>query len=1101
MQKTESTETSESDVIDDGLYNRQRYALGDGATVRLQRARVFVGACDGLAAEVAKNLALLGVARITLHSEPDERTAPFRPSIDGGVHIAYERTNDSATAATTSTRLDATVAYVARLNPHVSVRASPAGLSLATADEAALAKALADETCVVLVNALWDVAARVDAFCRARGIAFVWTALYGVCGSVFVDGGDRFVTRDADGEPCREVQLQERRGTRPVVCRCFPDERHGLETGDFVVFEDFEQRRTASASAASTTESATTASSSSPKEQVPGRVTVIDPFTFEVDTDGPAEPVVPGGTARQVKEPVELHFAPFAASAEAPVFAEADCAPGHDPALVHDALGALQRFAAAHGGALPRPWHAGDAAAVAALAHSADKSLARLLAATCACGRFQPLGAFLGGVVAHEVLKAAAAHGTPLHQWLHVTIPEVCSGDPDDPDAVKDHLPRGCGGCGCGDSGDSSKMEDDSSNSTNDLSYLDTQAVCIGWSTLSRLSELRAFVVGAGAIGCELLKNFALLGVATGAHGVLTVTDPDLIERSNLSRQFLFREADVRQPKAATAARAVARLAPRLHIRAATDKVCAETEGAYGPAFFGALDVVATALDNVPARRYVDACCVRAARPMLDSGTLGAKGHVQVVLPHRTEHYGAARDPAARDVPLCTIHAFPSHVDHCIQWARDVFARVFADRPAELAAALADPAWVDALARTGAPQGLAPARRVLRRLRARPRTPAACAAKARRLYARLFDARVRALLAQYPPDATNDDGSPVWAPPKRVPVPLPPAPGADPTAARFVRSAALIFADVYGVSMPPSLPLDFFLSNGADVEDHGLDNNTSEKGKKGDATSGETTTEGTAAKITKGTKPTEGATPMEQEQDPETLFQETIAALREELPKARAEGCCVRPAVFEKDCDANHHVDFVWAATNCRAANYGLGAAERLAVKRVAGHIVPALATTTAAVSGLVAGELVKLVARAPVAAHRNAFLNLALPLLCFSEPLPPARERVADGVYFTVWDNWDVHRPPRPQPFALQDFVAALERKVGPGLSVATVAQDGRALFLAFNPAHSRRLPLPFDDLLRLPQDGSTSVDLVVTFTKDDDDSDVEVPTIRYFF
>ena len=1067
MDKAESA--SASDAIDDGLYSRQRYALGEGAMVRLQRARVFVGACDGLAAEVAKNLALLGVARLTLHSEPAERAAPFRPSVDGSVHIAYERgpaTTAAGSTAAPATRLDATVAYLARLNPHVAVRASPAGLALADADDAALAAALADETCVVLVNALWPVAARVDAFCRARGIAFVWTALYGVCGSVFVDCGDRFVSRDADGEPCREVPLQERRGARPVVCRCFPGERHGLATGDLVVLEPFERTPASSGTAAADAADVGTGGAAC-------RVTVRDPFTFEVDADGPAAPVVPGGTARQVKEAVAMRFAPFAESAAHPVFAAADCAPGHDPALVHDALRALQDFAAAHGGALPRPWHAADADELAARAHASDKRLARLLAATCARGRLQPLGAFLGGVVAHEVLKAATAQYTPLRQWLHVAVPEVCAGTPDDPAAVADHMPR-CSGNSNLPQGAGEEGEDEED------AWLDAQAVCVGWSMLARLAATRVFVVGAGAIGCEVLKNFALMGVATAARGCLTVTDPDLIERSNLSRQFLFREADVRQPKAATAARAVARLSPRLHVRAATDKVCPATEAVFGPAFFGALDVVVTALDNVPARRYVDECCVRAARPLLDSGTLGAKGHVQVVVPHLTENYGAARDPAERDVPFCTIHAFPSHIDHCIQWARDTFARVFADRPAELAQALADPAWLAALAAGGAQQGLAPARRVLRLLRTRPRTLAACAAKARRLCTRLFDTRVRALLAQYPPDATNDDGTPVWAPPKRIPAPLAPRPG-DPAPARFVRAAALIFADVYGVPVPHPL-------SQADEEALSLVPPPAEAEAEAEAEAGA----GSKAGAQKG---------QDADADAETLFAETLAALREALPRARAEGWCVHPAVFEKDCDANHHIDFVWAATNCRAANYGLGAAERLAVKRVAGHIVPALATTTSAVSGLVACELIKVVAGAPLAAYRNAFMNLALALLCFSEPQPPARERVADGVYFTVWDNWDVHRAPAPQPYTLQDFVDALERKVGGGLSVSTIAQDSRAVFMAFNPGHQRRLAQPLDALLRLPQDGSRCVDLVVTFTKDDDDSDVDVPAIRYFF
>lgn len=65
---------------------------------------------------------------------------------------------------------------------------------------------------------------------------------------------------------------------------------------------------------------------------------------------------------------------------------------------------------------------------------------------------------------------------------------------------------------------------------------------------------LKYFVVGAGAIGCELLKNFAMMGVGA-TSGSVTITDMDLIEKSNLNRQFLFRPQDVQKPKSGCAAK------------------------------------------------------------------------------------------------------------------------------------------------------------------------------------------------------------------------------------------------------------------------------------------------------------------------------------------------------------------------------------------------------------------------------------------------------------------------------------------------------------------------------------------------------------------
>jgi molybdopterin/thiamine biosynthesis adenylyltransferase len=137
-------------------------------------------------------------------------------------------------------------------------------------------------------------------------------------------------------------------------------------------------------------------------------------------------------------------------------------------------------------------------------------------------------------------------------------------------------------------------------------------------------------MIGAGAIGCELLKNYAMLGIGTKGKGSIILTDPDVIEVSNLNRQFLFREKHLRKPKSYTAAAASiqmnedlkGRIDPRL------DKIHDATEYIYDELFFKDQSIVTNALDNVQARLYIDAKCVAARIPLIDSGTLGPKGHV-----------------------------------------------------------------------------------------------------------------------------------------------------------------------------------------------------------------------------------------------------------------------------------------------------------------------------------------------------------------------------------------------------------------------------------------------------------------------------------------
>ncbi len=135
----------------------------------------------------------------------------------------------------------------------------------------------------------------------------------------------------------------------------------------------------------------------------------------------------------------------------------------------------------------------------------------------------------------------------------------------------------------------------------------------------------------------------------------------DTIARSNLSRQFLFRNHDIDRLKSESAAKAILAMNPALRIQAHCNKVAPDTEHVYDDAFWDGLDGVCTALDNIDARLYVDQRCVYYQKPLLESGTLGTKGNTQVVVPFLTQSYGATRDAPEKDIPFCTLKDFPVH--------------------------------------------------------------------------------------------------------------------------------------------------------------------------------------------------------------------------------------------------------------------------------------------------------------------------------------------------------------------------------------------------------------------------------------------------------
>jgi ubiquitin-activating enzyme E1 len=268
------------------------------------------------------------------------------------------------------------------------------------------------------------------------------------------------------------------------------------------------------------------------------------------------------------------------------------------------------------------------------------------------------------------VLKALTGKFTPIRGWLYLDAAEAA---PAAALSAADAAPRG--------------------------DRYDGQAAVFGRAFQARLGALRTFLVGAGAIGCEVLKTWAAMGVACGVGGCVTVTDMDHIERSNLSRQFLFRAAHIGRAKATVAAAAAAGLNADFRARAFEVRVGPDSEGLYNDAFWDAQSGACNALDNVDARLYVDARCVHYGKPLLESGTLGPKGNTQVVVPRLTDNYGASQDPPAKEHAVCTIKSFPFQIEHTLQWARDVFEGEFKQLPDAVNAYVSKPDFLETLAK------------------------------------------------------------------------------------------------------------------------------------------------------------------------------------------------------------------------------------------------------------------------------------------------------------------------------------------------------------------------------------------------------------------
>lgn len=242
-------------------------------------------------------------------------------------------------------------------------------------------------------------------------------------------------------------------------------------------------------------------------------------------------------------------------------------------------------------------------------------------------------------------------------------------------------------------------------------------AKTLGPDVLAKIQQSKILLVGAGGIGCELLKNLAL----SGFHDV-EVIDLDTVDVSNLNRQFLFRSRHVGMAKCEVACEAALKMVPPVAVLtvgeddtndekkekktnvsepAGTKKSNADTTAAAAAAatasarytphhgnvcdnsrfnvpYISKFDVVLNALDNVAARRRVNRLCLAASVPLVEAGTTGYLGQVTVIdAKSNVECYECQPKPTQKVYPICTIRSTPSMPVHTIVWAKELYKLIF----------------------------------------------------------------------------------------------------------------------------------------------------------------------------------------------------------------------------------------------------------------------------------------------------------------------------------------------------------------------------------------------------------------------------------------
>jgi len=716
-----------STEVDEKLYSRQLYVMGHEAQRRMMSSRAVILGLSGLGVEIAKNIILAGISSVTLCD-------PVKPSsYDLGGNFYLSEGDLGADRG----RAELVRDKLAELNEYVKVEVG--NVSSMTDATGILNLVQGASVVVVTVPLPTSLLCEINDKCRASGACFVNTLVNGVFGTVFCDFGESFEVSDKDGENPATSQVENILTSNPATVKVLEDQgRHGLETGDRVIFSKVRGLDGMLGDAT-----------------VSYEVKVTGPYTFElvgIDCSKCSEPATQGYIT-QVKTPTTLSFKSYKEALANPgELMMSDFAKFDRPPLLHLGYKALSSYAESRGMEYPNPGNADEANAVLALAKSMDSDeiinppeTERIILHLAAGSRsiISPMCATLGGIVGQEVLKACSGKFTPIPGFLYFDADECL---PDSPLPADDVSPSG--------------------------SRYDSNIAIFGKDAQQKLLDLNYFLIGAGAIGCEMLKNWALMGVACGENGKIHITDMDRIEKSNLSRQFLFRNSDINEFKSTTAAKAAKSMNSDMNIVPYQEKVSAETEGIFGDDFYDKLSGVCTALDNVEARLYVDQRCLFYHLPMLESGTLGTKGNTQVVIPHVTENYGATRDPPEKSIPVCTLKNFPNMIQHTLQWARDWFEGEFKQSAEDVNSYLSNPDYAATLAgqQNTKAETVMSIRKTL--VDERPVSFEDCVVWARLQFEKLFNNQIRQLLFNFPEDQVTSTGTKFWSGSKRCPKPL-----------------------------------------------------------------------------------------------------------------------------------------------------------------------------------------------------------------------------------------------------------------------------------------------------------------------------------------
>ena len=912
-----------SSQIDTNLYSRQIGTIGIETMRKLIQFKILIVGLRGLGIEVAKNIILSGPERVSLF---DPEYVKIN-DLGSNFYLSNEDIQNKLR------RDEACLKKLIELNPYVKCDIME-GFDIISQ--------IKNYNIIVITEIMnKEKLYIINEECRKYNIGFIYSLAIGISGFSFIDFNEHIIF-DKNGEKSKAYYIKKITNKGEIfIDKSISNNNFNIAKGEKVIFREIKGL----------------------EELNDGKPRVIknsNPISFFISDTLKYENYISGGICEEVKENInkkyyslrDRFFIPYIGNKPIPF----DISKIGRNELIHCGILSLHEFYEKNNNTLPMLNDAQysleileEAKKIYKKAKSAGQKWADnikwddkiiLNIANWARSEIPPICSFLGGIVAQEIIKYSGKY-TPINQWFWFEFSETIENLPKDIDRTLKN------------------------------SRYDDQIAIFGNNMQKKLSDLNIFIIGAGALGCEFLKNFALMGISSGKNRKVIVTDNDCIEISNLNRQFLFKKVDVGKSKSKCACREAKKMNKNFNCIDKQSRVGPENENIFDEKFWNEQTCIINAVDNIEARKYIDRKCTFYEKPLIDSGTLGTKAHIQTIIPHVTTCYNDSKKTDTNpldSIPVCTLHNFPSIIEHCIEWGRELFNSYFTDNIIKLKN------WAENKEKFYEKiemediftqlENFNNIKNLISILESNNFDK--CIEWSIKKYIENFEQKIIKLINEYPENYLNKDGSKFWSGSKRFPHSIKFNIN-NKLSFLFVKSCSIILARILGI---PSINDDNYIKDF--LKKLEIQNDISKI--RDDI-------------IFQNNKSTNQVNAQNEVDDIEQIMnfllegkeEKEINSIKQKLNQIKIDYKKINPEKLEKDNDENGHIDFIFSCSNIRAGNYNIKEMDKQKIKMIAGRIVPAMATTTAAITGIVCLQLYTLIQTNKINYFRNCYLNLAV--------------------------------------------------------------------------------------------------------------------------